>query len=72
MSRFVLILMLLMLYGCNTQPVYVDPRSAPILLRPGMTAQTLEPDRYVCATRAALVCERVGRARSLAECECLH
>ena len=72
MSRFLLVLVLLMLCGCNTPPVYVDPRSAPILLGPGMTARTTEPDRYRCATRAALVCERVGRAKSAAECECLH
>ena len=72
MSRFLLVLLLLPLYGCHTPPVYVDPRSAPILLPLGMTARTTEPDRYRCATHAALVCERVGRAKSAADCECLH
>ena len=71
MSRFaVLLTAAFLVCGCSVQPTYIDPHAAPLLLRPGMTAQTTEPQRYVCTTRAALVCERVGRL-AWAECECL-
>ncbi len=70
MFRFaVLLTAAFIVCGCSVQRTYVDPRAAPLLLRPGMATQTTEPERYLCTTRA-LVCERVGRL-AWAECECL-
>ena len=69
-----LLVVLLALCGCVAQPTYISPYNAPIALPLNQRLVTSEPERLVCATRAALICKPVLalRARGAArDCVCI-
>ena len=69
-----LLIVLLALCGCVSQPTYISPYNAPIRLSLNQRLETSEPERLVCATRAALVCTPVLAVRvrgATRDCVCL-
>ena len=73
MSRLVLVVAAVLFVGCSVRPTYVDPRTAPIMLQPGLYTRTTEPERYKCKSRTPLMCTRIGgvRGEPHMDCTCL-
>jgi hypothetical protein len=53
----------LVLCACSTQPTYISPYNAPIVLSLSQHVETREPERFVCNLPAALVCKPVLGSR---------